>query len=119
MADFVSGTLLGGAVLPVVFHQDPRYFYKGTGSVWSRFGYAMATAVIAKGDNGKWQPAYASVLGDVGAGALSNLYYPAGSRNGAALTFENGGLSILFDGAGNVVQEFLLKHLTPKVPKGP
>jgi len=117
--DFFSGTMLGGAILPVVFRQDPRYFYKGTGGVWRRFGYAMSTAVIAKGDNGKWQPAYASVLGDLGAGALSNLYYPAGSRNGAALTFENGGLSILFDGVGNVVQEFLLKHLTPKVPKQP
>jgi len=118
-ANFAIGTVLGGAVLPIVFHQDPRYFYKGTGSVWRRFGYAMATAVVSKGDNGKWQPGYASVLGDFGAGAISNLYYPAGSRNGAALTFENGGLSVLFDGVGNVVQEFLLKHLTPKVPPQP
>jgi hypothetical protein len=118
-ANFAIGTVLGGAVLPVVFHQDPRYFYLGRGSVWHRFGYAMATAVVSKGDNGKWQPGYATVLGDFGAGAISNLYYPAGSRNGAALTFENGGLSILFDGVGNVVQEFLLKHVTPKVPKQP
>jgi hypothetical protein len=118
-AGLASGTLLGGAILPVVFRQDPRYFYKGTGGVWKRFGYAMSTAVIAKGDNGKWQPAYASMLGDLGAGALSNLYYPAGSRNGALLTFANGGLSIAEDGVGNVVQEFLLKHLTPKVPKQP
>jgi len=118
-ANFAAGTMLGGAILPVVFHQDPRYFYMGSGSIWKRTGYAMATAVIAKGDNGKWQPAYASVLGDFAAGAISNIYYPAGSRNGAALTFENGGLSVLFDGAGNVVQEFLLKHLTPKVPKHP
>jgi len=118
-AGLVTGTMLGGAVLPVVFHQDPRYFYMGTGSVWKRFGYAMATSVISKGDNGKWQPGYASVLGDFAAGAISNIYVPAGSRDGAALTFENGGLSILFDGVGNVIQEFLLKHLTPKVPKQP
>ena len=116
-AGFVSGTMLGGAVLPVVFHQDPRYFYMGTGSVWRRFGYAMATAVISKGDNGKWQPGYATVLGDFASGAISNLYVPAGSRDGAALTFENGALSILYDGLGNVVQEFVLKHFTPNVQK--
>jgi hypothetical protein len=114
--DFFSGTMLGGAILPVLFHQDPRYFYKGTGGVWKRFGYALSTAVIAKGDNGRWQPAYASMLGDLGAGAISNLYYPAGSRSGAKLTIGNGALSIAEDGAGNVIQEFLLKHLTPKVP---
>jgi hypothetical protein len=116
-ANFTVGNLLGGAILPVIFRQDPRYFYKGTGSVWVRGVYAMSTAVIAKGDNGRWQPAYANILGDLGSGAISNLYYPAGSRQGLALTFENGGWSILSDGLGNVVQEFLLKHLTPKVPK--
>jgi hypothetical protein len=118
-ADFAVGTGLGGAVLAVLFHQDPRYFYKGTGSVWRRGSYALATAVIAKGDNGKWQPAYASLLGDFAAGAISNIYYPASDRNGAKLTFENGGLSVLSDGISNVVQEFLLKHLTPGAPKGP
>ena len=118
-ADMVSGTLLGGAILPVVFRQDPRYFYKGTGSVSSRFWYAMSTAVRAKGDNGRWQPAYASVLGDFGAGAMTNLYYPAGSRNGASTTLENGAISVGLDGVQNVVQEFLLKHFTPKVPRQP
>jgi hypothetical protein len=118
-ANFASGTMLGGALLPVVFHQDPRYFYKGTGSIWARGAYAMSTAVIAKGDNGKWQPGYASMLGDLGAGAISNLYYPASNRHGAATTFENAGYSILADGVGNLVQEFLLKHLTPHVPKQP
>jgi hypothetical protein len=118
-ADFVSGAMLGGAVLPVVFHQDPRYFYKGTGSVWRRTGYAIAMAAVSKGDNGKWQPAYAAILGDLASGAISNIYHPASSRDGAALTFENGGLSILFDAGGNIIQEFLLKHLTPKVPKQP
>ncbi len=64
MAGSTIGTMLGGAVFPAWFRQDPRYFYKGTGSVWNRTGYALSTAVIAKGDNGKWQPAYAGVLGD-------------------------------------------------------
>ena len=112
-ADAAIGTFLGGAVFPILFKQDPRYFYKGTGSKTSRFFYALSTAVIARGDNGKWQPAYAGILGDFAAGAASNLYYPSGSRNGASLTLENGAISVALDGVGNVVQEFLLKHLTP------
>jgi hypothetical protein len=119
-ADFGNvffGNLLGGAVLPILFKQDPRYFYKGTGSIRSRLLYALSTAVIARGDNGKWQPAYANVIGNFAAGALSNVYYPASSRQGAMLTLENGSLGIAFDGFGNVFQEFLLKRFTPSTKK--
>ena len=119
LADETIGTLLGGAVFPALLHQDPRYFYKGTGSVRSRFLYALSTAVVAKGDNGKWQPAYAGVAGDMAEGALSNLYYPANDRNGVALTFENGFIAVALDGAQNVIQEFLLKHLTLKTSSYP
>ena len=119
LANETAGTLLGGAVFPALLHQDPRYFYKGTGSVRSRLFYALSTAVIAKGDNGRWQPAYAGIAGDLAEGALSNLYYPATNRNGAGLTFANGFTAVALDGAQNVIQEFLLRHLTPKPPTYP
>ena len=82
MADATVGTLLTGSVLPVVFRQDPRYFYRGSGSRVSRTWYALKTTVVCKGDNGRWQPAYANVLGSFGAGAVSGLYYPGGERGG-------------------------------------
>ncbi len=112
LGNLVAGTYMGGAILPALFHQDPRYFYKGTGTVRSRFLYAVSTAVICRGDNGHRQPAFASVLGDLSAGAISNLYYDASDRQGAALTFENGLLAIAGDAMNNVVQEFLLRKLT-------
>jgi hypothetical protein len=115
LADTSIGEMLGGAVLPSLFHQDPRYFYKGTGSIHSRILYALSTAVIARGDNGKWQPAYASVLGDFGSGAISNLYYPASNRNGAGLTIENGFIGIGTDALGNLLQEFVLKKISSGV----
>ena len=114
LADTSIGTMLGGAVLPTLFHQDPRYFYKGTGSIRSRVLYALSTAVIARGDNGRWQPAYAGVLGDFGSGAISNIYYPASNRNGAALTLENGALAVASDGLGNLLQEFVLRKISPR-----
>ena len=115
LADETIGGMLGGAVLPVLFKQDPRYFYKGTGTKWQRARYAIGTAVIARGDNGKWQPAYAGVLGDFASGAISNLYYPAANRNGAGLTIENGFLAIAGNAAGNLLQEFVLKKLSKGV----
>ncbi len=112
LGNLVSGTFLGGAVLPSLFHQDPRYFYKGTGSIRSRFWYATTRAVVTRGDNGRPQPNWSGMLGDVSAGALSNLYYAPEDRQGASLTVENGLLGIAGDAMNGVFQEFFLKKLT-------
>jgi hypothetical protein len=34
--------MIGGAILPSLLKQDPRYFYKGTGTTRSRILYALA-----------------------------------------------------------------------------
>jgi Carboxypeptidase regulatory-like domain len=112
-ADAFIGNMIGGAILPSVLKQDPRYFYKGTGPVHSRILYALANAVVCKGDNGRWQPDYSGIVGSLAAGGISNLYYPAKSRNGAGLTFENTLLGIAGSGIGNLFQEFLVRKLTP------
>jgi hypothetical protein len=115
-ADQVSGTFIGSAILPSLLKQDPRYFIKGTGSRKSRVLYAMANAVICKGDNGHWQANYSFIIGDLAAGGISNLYYPAKNRNGAALTFENTALVIGGGAIGNIFQEFFLRKLTHHAP---
>jgi len=111
-ADFVSGTFIGAAILPSVLKQDPRYFYKGTGSKPSRILYAMANAVICKGDNGHWQANYSNIVGSLASGGISNLYYPSTDR-GAELTFENAGIGIGATAVANVLQEFIVRKLTP------
>lgn len=113
-ADTVTSTFIGGAILPSLLKQDPRYFYKGTGSAPSRFLYAIANAVICKGDNGRWQPNYSGILGSLAAGGISNLYYPANDREGAELTFENAGIGVGTTAVTNLLQEFLIRKLTPK-----
>lgn len=115
-ADMVSGTFIGSVILPSIFKQDPRYFYKGTGAPKSRFFYALANAVICKGDNGHWQPNYSNVLGSLAAGGLSNLYYPASKRSGVGLTFANGFIGIAASGMGAVVEEFFLRNYTHHAP---
>ena len=114
-ADLLTGTFIGGAILPSLLRQDPRYFYKGTGSKKSRLLYAIANAVICKGDNGHWQANYSSMLGGLAAGGISNLYYPSTDR-GAELTFENAAIGIGTTAAANVLQEFVIRRLTPHAP---
>ncbi len=114
-ADIVTNTFIGGAILPSLFKQDPRYFYKGTGSKRSRAFYAIANAVICKGDNGHWQTNYSAILGGLAAGGISNLYYPSGDR-GAGLTFENAAIGIGATAAANLLQEFVIRKLSSHLP---
>jgi|SRR5712672_633271 len=116
-ANFVASTYIGGAILPSLLKQDPRYFYKGTGSKRSRILYALANSVICKGDNGHWQANYSGIIGSLAAGGISNLYYPADSRDGAELTFENALIGIGESAAVNLLQEFVIRRLTPNAPK--
>lgn len=115
-ADRVTGVLIGHVVMQSVFHQDPRYFYKGTGSFGSRALYAIATAFVSKGDNGHWQPAYSDVLGGMASYGISTVYRPGTSRPGLRLEH-----TILLDFAGraahNLFEEFVLRSLTPHLPK--
>lgn len=118
-ADYADGfisTMIGSAILPSILKQDPRYFYKGTGTTRSRILYAVANAVVCKGDNGHWQFNYSGILGSLAAGGISNLYYPASNRDGVALTFESTLIGTAGSAAQNLFQEFLVRKLTPKVP---
>jgi hypothetical protein len=111
-ADVVTGNFIGAALLPSLLKQDPRYFYKGTGTKKSRVLYALAHTVRAKGDNGRWQVNYSGLIGTFAAGGISNLYYPERDR-GASLTFENAAITIAAGSAANLLQEFVFRKLTP------
>lgn len=110
-ADLMTGTYISGAILPTLLKQDPRYFYRGTGSKRSRLLYAMGNAFICKGDNGRWQPNYSTIFGNLAAGAISNVYYPSNDR-GAGLTFERAGLGMGGSMAIGILQEFFLRRLS-------
>jgi hypothetical protein len=103
--DNFDGNLWGNAILPSVLRQDPRYYRLGHGKVMHRILYSASTAVICKGDNGKWQPNVSNVAGNLIGGAISNFYYPAVDR-GLGLTFERG-LTVTATGTiGSLAEEF-------------
>jgi len=108
-----TNILIGGAALPSLLHQDPRYFYQGTGTKKSRVLHALSSPFICKGDNGRWQPNYSSVGGDLASSAISNAYYPAANR-GLGLVFQGTLLTIGGRMADTLMKEFLMPKLMPK-----
>jgi hypothetical protein len=107
------GKMMGRAVLPTLLHQDPRYFYKGTGTRGARLKYAISRVFLCRGDNKKTQINYSSMLGDLTANTVLNFFYPEEDR-GAASIFEGFAISVGLHAAGNVLQEFFLNKLTQK-----
>lgn len=115
-ADGRSSDFLDHYVFASLFHQDPRYFYQGTGTKKSRLFHAVSSAFVARSDSGKTMPNYSYLLGTMCSGALSNAYYPSADR-GASLVFVNAGLGIAGRAGGAVVQEFVGKRLTKNASK--
>jgi len=103
--DQLAGNFMVGAVLPSLFHQDPRYFQSGKGSFWHRFGYAMSRVVITRGDSGKTQFNLSEIAGNGIAGAISNTYHPASDRS-LEQTAQTWGTQIAVDAIGFELKEF-------------
>lgn len=118
-ADGVIGDMLGGALFPSLLHQDPRYYYKGKGSIPSRVLHAVAMSFLCKGDNGHWQFDYSAVAGSLAAGEISNLYYPSSNQNNFSVVLDSTAIGMGEDAIGNLFQEFLVRKLTPAAKKRP
>ncbi len=110
LADAASSRIFGSAIFPSILHQDPRYFYQGSGSIASRTFHAASFTFVERGDNGKNQLAYSHLLGSLAAAGIANTYHPAGSR-GAGDTFQTFGIDLAGNIIGNIFREFVLRHL--------
>jgi hypothetical protein len=106
--------MIGGAILPSILHQDPRYFYQGTGTTKSRLLHALSSPLICKGDNGRWEPNYSSLGGYLASGAIANAYYPVSNR-GPELVLRTFAVDFSANIANGVLQEFVLRKLTASV----
>jgi len=115
-ASATDNVLITSVLADSVLHQDPRYFYSGKGSTAHRAWYAVESAFRAKGDDGKWQPPYAGLIGAVASAEISQTYLP-GSRTQYTLL----GRAVMFHIAGlvglNLFEELFLKKLTTHTPE--
>jgi len=114
-ADVVAATFLSGAVFPSLLKQDPRYFYKGSGSTRSRIGRAVSNSFICKGDNGRWQINYSNIGGSFGGAAISSTYYP--TKNQASVILSNGFIRMGESSLAGIFQEFVARKLTKQAKR--
>lgn len=115
--DVFFGTFIGSALLPSILHQDPRYFYQGTGTTKSRLAHALENSVVARNDRTKkWEPNYSGIVGSLAAGGISFLYYPPGDRT-TGLFVQNSLIRLAESSVAGVLQEFVLRRFTSHVPK--
>lgn len=114
--DGFTDIMVGGAILPSLLHQDPRYFYQGSGTVKSRTLHAMSYPFVCRSDSGHLEPNYSTIGGDIASSALSNLYYPKQDR-GWGPTFESVGIATAERTASSLFQEFVLRKLTPSAKR--
>jgi hypothetical protein len=104
LSDFIVGDFMTEAVYPAVLHHDPRYFRRGTGSGWTRLGYAVGQIVWTHTDAGGTQFNLSEIAGNATAVAIGNAYYPDNrtvSNNLSKLTIQIG-----VDAVSNILKEF-------------
>ena len=62
------------ATLGSAWGEDPRYFRLGGGGLGKRAKYVVKTTFLAPDRSGRWRPAYARYIGNVGNNFLSNTW---------------------------------------------
>jgi hypothetical protein len=70
------GNIMTEGLVPILTHEDPRYFRRGEGSVLARTGYALKQIVICRTDSGHSTFNISEWGGNAAAVAISNAYYP-------------------------------------------
>jgi len=112
-ADGLSDIMIGGAILPSLLHQDPRYFYQGEGTTKSRTLHALSSPFVCRGDNGRPQPNYSTIGGDLASAALTTAYYPVSNR-GAGAVFQIFAINTAERLFTALAQEFIMGKFTSR-----
>jgi hypothetical protein len=108
--DQAIGNMMTEAVFPVLLHEDPRYFRRGTGSTWRRLGYAVTRVVITQRDGGGSRFNGSEWLGNATVMGISNAYYPDDRTWG-------GNASRLFSLIGIDAASMVLKEFWPDIQR--
>ncbi len=105
-ADQAVGNYMTEGILPILFHEDPRYFRRGKtrGGVWSRTGYAATRIFVTKTDKGATSINFAELVGNGFAAAVGNAYYPEERSVGQNLS--RWGQALATDAISQILKEF-------------
>jgi hypothetical protein len=89
-----------------VLHEDNRYFNSGKKGFWPRTGYALASGILARHDDGT-RHVSVSQLGGVGAGAFLSRFWQPPSQDSPGDGAVSFGITMANNMGFSVVKEFL------------
>jgi hypothetical protein len=92
-------------VVPVLTHEDTRYYTLGSGGFVKRSIYAVGRVFITKSDSDQEVFNMSEVVGAGASAGISSLYYPSRERS-FGNTATEWGLDIGIDAAADVAKEF-------------
>jgi hypothetical protein len=104
IADQLTGNFLTESIMPSLLREDPRYFRRGQGGIWSRTGYAASRVLVARNDHGNWTFNAAEVSGNAISAVIGNAYYPGERRLGD--NFERFYSQMATDAFSQILKEF-------------
>jgi hypothetical protein len=104
-ADQTDENLWVESLLPVVLHEDSRYYTLGHGGFLKRAGYAFSRAAITRTDDGSATFNGAEILGAGAAAGISSAYYPSQYRTWTK-TGQRWLTSVVIDSSTFVAKEF-------------
>lgn len=109
-ADQVAGNMMTEAIMPTLFHEDPRYFRLVRGTAKHRTVYALTRVLICRTDSDRPTMNLAEILGNGVSASIGNAYYP--DERGFGPTMGRMGTAIATDAISNVLKEFWpdIKH---------
>jgi hypothetical protein len=106
MAEDIQGEFTGTFLLPVIFHEDPRYHRMPGAPVRRRIEHALIHTIISQHDDGSWMLNYATLINYPLSAEISNLYVP-GLPTNLRSTAKRVALGYATDPIGPLVAEFL------------
>jgi len=92
-------------VVPVITHEDTRYYTMGRGGFWKRTRYALSRVAVTRSDSGNEVFNASEIIGSGASSGLSNLYYPSAERS-FGNTGKQWGLDVGIDAASFMAKEF-------------
>jgi hypothetical protein len=101
-----TGQFFGAFAIPVIAHQDPRYFRMPHAPLAKRIIYSVSRTIISRSDSGKSMPNYATLLQYPISAEIDNLYVPGIHPDGAS-TAARIFTGYALDPANNLLNEFL------------
>ena len=101
-----TGQFFEAFAIPVIAHQDPRYFRMPHAPLTKRILYSISRTVISRSDSGHAMPNYATLLNYPISAEIANLYVP-GIHTDASSTATRILTGYGLDPVGNLLNEFL------------